>query len=296
MHLAKEGRMDREENSKKLWVGVVVVAVIAIGAGLLYWYYQTPVEVPPPALEEPKAEKPSPPPVAEPGGEKPGESLPAPPVTAEIPLPDLNQSDEFARNMMKGLSPNSKLLDWLQISNIIRVIAASVDNVADGLSPRPHLRFLSPGKAFTVDDKEGKLYLDPKSYRRYDLVADVFASLDAARTIKVYNGLKPLFQQAYRELGYPDRDFQDTLIQAMLRLLSTPVVKREILLTEAEKGINYRIVDDYLENLSDAEKHLLRMGPENTRKIQKKLREMVLALGVPEAKLPRVQMYIPAVK
>jgi hypothetical protein len=290
--------MYREENSKKVWIGVAVVAVIAIGAGLLYWYYQGPVEVPPPSLEEPKAEKPSPslaPP--ETAGEKPGESIPArPPATAEIPLPDLNQSDEFARNMMKGLSPNSKLRDWLQISNIIRVITASVDNIAEGLSPRPHLRFLSPGKAFTVDEKEGKLYLDPKSYRRYDLVADIFASLDAGKTIKVYKELKPLFQQAYRELGYPDRDFQDTLIQAMLRLLSTPVVKRQIVLTEAGKGINYQIVDEYLENLSDAEKHLLRMGPENTRKIQKKLREMILALGVPEAKLPGVQMYIPTVK
>ena len=34
------------------------------------------------------------------------------------------------------------------------------------------------------------------------------------------------------------------------------------------------MVDDRLEALSDAQKHLLRMGPENSRKIQKSLREM----------------------
>jgi len=33
------------------------------------------------------------------------------------------------------------------------------------------------------------------------------------------------------------------------------------------------------------------MGPQNTRKIQNKLREMAAALGVPENQLPQPQVY-----
>lgn len=98
--------------------------------------------------------------------------------------------------------------------------------------------------------------------------------------------MKPLFQQAFRKLGYPDRDFQDTLIEAMINLLATPVVEKDIILIDSEKGINYLMVDEVLEKLNPAQKHLLRMGPENTLKIQKKLREIALGLGVPDQQLP----------
>ncbi len=279
-----------EGKSKTILIGVISVVIIAVGAGLLYRYYQRSWEVPPPK-EEQVPGKPSSPLTPEAKKEVP----PASP-TVTTPLPDLNQSDDYARGLMKGLSPKAKLAAWLKIENIIRVITASVDNIARGLSPRPHLGFLSPGKAFTVNEKEGKLYVDPKSYSRYDLVADVFSSLDASKTIKVYRELEPLFQQAYRELGYPDRDFNETLIQAIKGLISTPVVQREFLVKEAGKGINYQIVEEDLEGLSAAQKHLLRMGPKNTRKIQKKLREMALALGVPENQLPNIIVYIPKVK
>jgi hypothetical protein len=283
-----------EEKSKKILIGVVSVVIIGVSAGLLYWYYQRPFEVPPPR-EEQAPGKPSLPsaPGAVPEAKK---ELPPPSPTATAPLPDLNQSDDYVLELMKGLSSHAKLAAWLKIENIIRVITASVDNIARGLSPRPHLGFLSPGKAFMVNEKAGKLYIDPQSYTRYNLVADVFASLDASKTIKVYRELEPLFQQAYRELGYPDRDFKDTLIQAIKRLISTPVVQREFLVKEAEKGINYQIVEEDLEGLSPAQKHLLRMGPNNTRKIQKKLREMALTLGVPEGELPKIIIYIPRVK
>ncbi|MDH4264649.1 MAG: DUF3014 domain-containing protein, partial [Deltaproteobacteria bacterium] len=164
-------------------------------------------------------------------------------------------------------------------------------NIADGLSPRAHLSFLSPQKGFEVTGKSPKLYLDPQGFNRYNLVADAFSSLDAQGTIRTYKELKLYFQGAYRELGYPNRDFQETLVRAMVELLHAPIVEGKILLEEEEEGINYRMVDDYLEDLSDAQKHLMRMGPKNVRKIQAKLREMALALGVPENQIPPAQVY-----
>jgi len=59
-----------------------------------------------------------------------------------------------------------------------------------------------------------------------------------------------------------------------------------------EQGVaSYYMTDEDLEELSDAQQHLLRMGPQNTRKIQKKLREIAVELGVPENQLPKSNAY-----
>jgi hypothetical protein len=137
--------------------------------------------------------------------------------------------------------------------------------------------------------KGEEICLNPQSYRRYDLLADAFASLDANASVRIFRELKPLFQEAYRELGYPNKDFQKTLVQAIKELLSTPIVKGDIVV---EQGvITYQMVDENLKDLDGAQKDLLRMGPQNIRKVQNKLREMALALGVPENQLPQPKLY-----
>jgi hypothetical protein len=63
----------------------------------------------------------------------------------------------------------------------------------------------------------------------------------------------------------------------MMALLKVPVVKQDIQLEK--KVVTYTMVDSDLESLSLAQKHLLRMGPDNIRVIQSKLREMAKLLG-----------------
>ncbi len=94
-------------------------------------------------------------------------------------------------------------------------------------------------------------------------------------------------------MGYPQKDFHSTFIQAMNKILDAPIVEREILLKEEGKGLNYVFIDDGMESMNGVQKHLLRMGPKNTQKIQQKVREIALALGVPETQLPQPQIYIP---
>ncbi len=79
----------------------------------------------------------------------------------------------------------------------------------------------------------------------------------------------------------------------MKKILDTPIVEREVLLKEEGKGLNYVFIDEGLEDMSEVQKHLLRMGPKNTQKIQQKVREIALALGVPPTQLPAPQIYIP---
>jgi hypothetical protein len=88
--------------------------------------------------------------------------------------------------------------------------------------------------------------------------------------------LQPLFDAAYAELGYPGRSFDNALRQAISNVLDAQVVGGTILLTQP--SVNYHFADPRLENLSDLEKLLIRMGPENTGKVQQKVRELVDSL------------------
>jgi len=278
-----------ESQNKSILIVAAVIVILLLGAGVLYWQYTRPPAVPP-TVEPPKAETPSQPP---PGAEvKVAEEKEVPPQP-EVKLPALDQSDDFVRQMLKNLSPHGKLGEWLKIKNIIRVFVAAVDNIANGKSPRPQLGFLSPGQAFQVNEKGERIYLDPKGYGRFDIITDAFVSFSSSRAVQVYQKLRPLFQEAYRELGYPQKDFHSTFIQAMNKILDAPIVEREILLKEEGKGLNYVFIDDGMESMNGVQKHLLRMGPKNTQKIQQKVREIALALGVPETQLPQPQIYIP---
>jgi hypothetical protein len=278
-------------NRKALWIGVVILACVAVGLGVYYYFFYMPPPKEPVPVAKPVVKVAPPPPIPEKVVREEEKKI------SPVALPKLGQSDNLVREKAKDLSSKPKLADWLKIRNIIRRITAAVDSIADGRSPRASLGFLAPQKGFSVKEKGGKLYINPKSYARYNLVADVFQSLNAEGTVRVFKELKPLFQDAYRELGYPNRDFQDTLVRAIKELLRTPVVEGDILMEE--KVISYAMVsmaDEKLEDLSDAQKHLIRMGPKNTAKIQGKLREIAQALGVPENQLPKSRVYHSKVK
>ena len=197
---------------------------------------------------------------------------------------DLNKSDPVIRDLIKGITSNPRLEDWAKTNDLVLKFVAGIDNIANGQSPRAQVDFFDLSEGFHVVERNGRTYLDPASYDRYNTVAEVFDSLDTNGTVRLYKQLKPVMQEAYSDLGYPDTDFQDTLAKAIVELLKVPVVK-DILVEK--KIISYAMVDPELEGLSQAQKHLLRMGPENILRIQSKLREFAAALGVPSSRLPR---------
>ncbi len=192
----------------------------------------------------------------------------------------LDESDVLVRKLVEELSSHPKLAMWLMSEELIRKFVAAVDNVANGQSPVPQIDFFKPDGEFKVVEEVGEYFLDPESYKRYDLVAEVFASLDSKGCVTLYRQLKPAIQEAYKDLGYPDTEFDNTLKKAFMELLKVPVVKQDIQLEK--KVVTYTMVDTDLESLSSAQKHLLRMGPDNVRVIQGKLREMAEFLGFME--------------
>ena len=143
---------------------------------------------------------------------------------------------------------------------------------------------LRPASGFETAGRDGDLRVSPRSYQRYDDLADAMASIDAAGAARLYGTLKPRIEEAYRDLGYPDTSFDSTLERAIVLLLKTPASDGGARLEP--KGIGYAYVDPALEGLTGAQKQLLRTGPRNVRIIQSSLREIAIALGIPSERLP----------
>ncbi|WP_224243604.1 DUF3014 domain-containing protein [Hyalangium gracile] len=255
---------------KPLLVGLIVL-VVAVGVGVgvyaLRGRQAPPASVPAPSA--PVVSAPTPPPAAAEKDEATGE-----------PLPALEQSDPRARDLLGQLSQDPDLRNWLATEGLIRRFTAAVANIAEGESPRAVLPFLAPQGTFQVVERDGRTFIAPESFARYDAVARALTSLDTQASARVYRTLRPLLNQAFGEIAPPGQRFDQTLARAIQRMINTRVPEGDLEVVDTP-GVNYAYAAPELEQLSAAQKHLLRMGPTNARAIQAKLRELQGALGLP---------------
>lgn len=192
-------------------------------------------------------------------------------------LPELNFSDSSVRSEMDTLVPQHTLSEWLTTPQLIRRFVLLVDNVSRGTIPRKQLRDWAPQGKFEATEKaEGRYVAAAAGFSRYNRYADTLAGLDAGAAVDAYRMFKPLFDEAYRELGYPAGDFNRPLLAAIAHLLATPKVPADALLTRP--SVVYKYVDSGYESLTAAQKQFLRMGPRNTALIRGKLAEFSAAL------------------
>lgn len=248
--------------------GIAFIVAVALGTG---WYILRG------RIEQPAPDSATPPPVAS------ASVAPLPqetPRTQASPLPALDQSDPHVREVLGLLSTDAEFQKWLSIEGLIRRFTAAVANIAEGDSPRAVLAFLAPQGSFQVVERNGHTFIAPESFSRYDPVARAFTSLDTQATAEAYKALKPLMDQAFAEIGRPGQRFDETLSRAIQRLLDTPVPEGDLEVVDTP-GVNYAYAAPELEQLSAAQKHLLRMGPANARALQAKLRELRGAMGLP---------------
>jgi hypothetical protein len=204
-----------------------------------------------------------------------------------IEIPPLGEADPVVRQLVQKLSSHPQVLAWLTTDGLVRNFTVSVSNIAEGLTPSNHVQVLKPSGEFTVIDREDFVFVDPKSYARYNSLADAVSGIDADGAARLYTTLKPRLEEAYAELGFPDRSFDRAVEEAIVALLATPIPNDTPRLVSRTQGIGYAYADPRLEGLSGAQKQLLRMGPRNARIVQDSLRDIAIALGIPESRLPR---------
>ncbi|SDJ90837.1 Protein of unknown function [Ferrimonas sediminum] len=284
---------ERDTNSSNsstiAMVMVVLVILLSIGA----WFYfagdkEAPVATVDPIepVIEPIVEVPAEPlptePVIEP--EPQPEPQPAPevvepepePEAPKIELPPLAQSDEFAKAQLNGLSDGMQLGQFLVPDSLVRRFVGLVDNLAQGNLLREQGPFKRLSEEFKAVDVNGQLYLDPDGYHRYDAYTSFLYRLDEQALRDSFLLMEPLFEQAYAELGYED-SFRDRLDDAIDLLLSAPEMDTAIPLES--HSVNYEFKDADLESLTDVEKLMLRMGPDNARKLKSTLRRFRAAMN-----------------
>jgi hypothetical protein len=256
---------------------LILVAVVLLLALAAIWYYM----------------RQTPGPDANAGARNPAPAAARPieEPSAATELPPLAQTDALVRELVRALSQHPIVAALLTTDQLIRTFAVSVMNIADGDTPSRHLFTIKPQDTFQVQQRSGAMVIDARSYARFDPHAAAVDGLDAGGAARIYETLKPRIQEAYRELAGENADFDRTLARAIIHLLETPVVEGDIAVERAIVGYTY--ADPRLESLSRAQQQLLRMGPDNVRRVQNKLRAIAGYLGIGQSSLPRERV-VPA--
>ncbi|MGK0298025.1 MAG: hypothetical protein ACI9XC_001643 [Gammaproteobacteria bacterium] len=206
---------------------------------------------------------------------------PVPEVIAEFepvkPLPILDESDLAVEEEFKEVITEPSLSELLLFKTFIRNFVVIVDNLTARMLPQKYYFFRPPGGTFMVTlSEDDSIYLDSDNFQRYIPFINLINSLDLDRLTQIYTYLYPLFQEAYIELGYPDRYFNDRLIEVIDTLLDTKDVSGPVKLIQPT--VYYKYADPELEALNAGQKLLIRIGPENTSLIKVRLMDLKVRL------------------
>jgi hypothetical protein len=151
----------------------------------------------------------------------------------------------------------------------VRRFVATVDNLPRKTTAVRLMPVKPVPGGFAVAGSGADTTIGPQNTLRYRPYVIVMEGVEAKRLVATYVQLYPLFQAAYRELGYPNGYFNDRLIQAIDDMLAAPEVASPRLV---QPKVLYEFADPALEGLSAGRKILVRMGPENAKRVKDKLR------------------------
>ncbi len=263
---------------------VLALAVLGAAGFGLYRYFGSRAPAPPaPVAPPPQTATPAPaptpraplirhpiPPVPAPAAEGPAAAAKAP----APPLPPLDRSDPVILRALEALAGNERLARWLNAKGIVRRIVVTVDNVPRRQIPPRYLP-LRPVPGGLVTRRVGpptsdRYVLGAANYARYTPYVNLLTAIDPKRAAAVYIRFYPLFQQAYRSLGYPYGYFNDRLVEAIDSLLRAPQPSGPVRLRRP--SVYYKFADPRLEALPAGQKVLIRMGPANARRVKAWLR------------------------
>ncbi len=207
------------------------------------------------------------------------EASAAPAAVAVEPTSGDDSENDVVRRAVARLSAHPQFAALLVTDRLLTRCVMAVDAVAGGYSPRDQVELLRPNRPFLVRESEGRLVAAAGSYHRYDLVADVFDSIAVADAVEIYRGFQSRLEAIYEDIGWSGGDFDARLREAIDHLLEVESISGPFELEQ--RAIVYAYADEHVEQLSDAQKQLLRMGPTNARRVVSKMHELREAMGWP---------------
>jgi len=253
--------------SRAVALTIAFLATCAIAAAIYLYVYRG----------EERVAQPAQPPEA-PMSPAPATSAPAAqsqyplPVAASNDLPPLTASDSAVSDAIAQQLVSPALKQLLEHTDVVRRIVATVDAIPRRHVPMGLLPVKPPVGSFVANDSGNGATLDARNEQRYAPYVALAHEVDSKKLVAAYVRFYPLFQEQYRQLGYPQGNFNDRLVLAIDDLLATPNVDGPIALERPR--ILYQYADPGLESLSAGQKVLLRMGKANAYAVKQKLREI----------------------
>jgi hypothetical protein len=203
------------------------------------------------------------------------------PAVKQEAIPKLHESDEPVRKALAGFIDPQKLQSSIVFKNVIRRFVVTVDNLTNKKLPQNY-RFVAavPGKFAVKPGAAPNHYtLSARNYARYDGLVNLAESVNLKQLVILYTRYYPLFQQAYEELGYPGRYFNDRLVEVIGHLLAAPEPAGPVRLVQPK--VFYEFADPDMEKLSAGQKIMIRIGPDNERRVKAVLRKLLGLLVKP---------------
>ncbi|NMP17559.1 DUF3014 domain-containing protein [Thalassotalea sp. Y01] len=255
---------------KKVFL-IIIVIVLAI---ILYMFSGEPEQAPVTVAPEAKVKPIEPEPVTpivepEPTPEPEPEPVAPEPVEEKVALPELSQSDVFAKSILEQLSFDKSMLDLVISDDLIRRTVVFAENFSRGELAYSHLPLKPLQQKYQVTESglvEDGFQVDENNWQRYQQYVDLLQSFEPQQLVAAYQQMQPLFEQAYEELGFPEQTFDDVIESCLQRILDAKVATGDEVLVQPK--VVYEYQDQQIENMNEADKLLMRLGRENLLKLK----------------------------
>jgi len=180
-------------------------------------------------------------------------------------LPALDASDDFIVAKVAEISWRKELLSLLLTDDLVRRIVVFTDNFSRGEMAYSHLPLKPLTGKFSVKpsavETEDNYQFNESNFTRYEDYIEFLHSFEPEALASNFIQIKPLFEQAFAELGYPEQSFEQVLHLAIDRILDFPVPSEQPKLVQP--SVVYKYQKQEFEQLVAADKFLLRLGKEN---------------------------------
>ena len=206
-------------------------------------------------------------PASQPGA---GLQLQVPP--ASRPLPALADSDQAFGSEVSTLVGPAAFARWWVPDKLILHLVSTIDNLARAQAPVAAWPLHPAPGRLQVRRDGGAWVLESSNSERYAPYMAMLRLVDARRLVDAYLRFYPLFQQAWRELGYPKGQFNQRLLQVIDNLLAAPEPSGHLRLVQPH--VLYEYADPALQSASAGQKILMRIGLADERQVKAKLRQL----------------------
>ncbi len=199
----------------------------------------------------------------------------------QAPLPEPGiASDPPLAGALTAFGDRGTLAEFFNLQDIARRFVITVDNLPREIVPSQQSAVRRVPGPLTVQPVDDGFELQNANDQRYQAFLRFAESIDPGTAARLYVRFYPLLQYEYQQLGFPDGHLNDRVIVAIDNMLAAPTPRGPIRLVQPK--VLYRFADPALESLSAGQKIMVRIGPDNARRLRAvllRLRDELTTLG-----------------